>query len=95
MNQVCIEWKNTIDEQDHGAVKTRLPLTIGRAAYNDIVLPMLSAGVASTHAQLKNIGGTLMLVDLRDKNIAFGSAPKPVGWKKTFNIGLYCLTVSA
>ena len=90
---IQLQWKHILKEADAGMVTTSLPVSIGRAPGNDVLLTDRRAGVSRRHAQLVMEQGSLVLLDRQSSNGVFvGSqrvsrAALPDGG--AFFVGLY------
>jgi predicted component of type VI protein secretion system len=68
MTQVQLHWENLLETQDHGEATLALPIMIGRAQNNDVVLAAKEAGVSRWHACIRVEADHIVLVDQHSTN---------------------------
>ena len=74
MAYVKLKWINLIDDSDKGELTASLPINIGRAPENDLVLAAKRVGVlrhlsvSRQHARLSRENANLMLIDQQSSN---------------------------
>lgn len=97
MKQVCVQWQNMTDNSDNGLIIGSLPMFIGRAEQNDVVLTASSSGVSRRHARLAQVNGHVVLTDLHSTNGTFSNGEQvgemTMSQQTPFYIGLYRLTI--
>ncbi|MCP4415301.1 MAG: FHA domain-containing protein [Chloroflexi bacterium] len=98
MAYIMLKWINLMDETDKGEWATSLPVNIGRASGNDLVLTATKIGVSRQHARLSREDADVVLTDLQSKNGVYVGNERisktAVSHKTTFIVGAYRMTVT-
>ena len=97
-HQIQLQWVNQMRLADQGQATLPLPITIGRAESNDVVLADRRAGVSRWHARVVRERGQLLLIDQHSTNGIFVGETRitrtPLQSGTTFRIGAFDLTLT-
>ncbi len=95
---IQLKWVNSRREDDQGNAYMTLPVSIGRALSNDIILADNQAGVSRWHACLSYEDDQIILMDQNSTNGIFVDEEKVtrhfITSGTTFRVGTFELTVT-
>ncbi len=95
---IMLKWINLMDDTDKGELATSLPVNIGRASGNDLLLTAEKVGVSRQHARLNQKDAEILLTDLQSRNGVFVGNERigktAVSHKTNFTIGAYRMTLT-
>ena len=97
MTTIQIQWQHVLDNSIQGEVEATLPLHIGRATDNELVLNDYLKSVSRHHALLTDVDGAIVLKDVGSMNgvqvngrsITYAVLPN----KAQFTVGAFALTM--
>ena len=98
MTQIQLQWVNLIHEENRGEVHLPLPINIGRALSNDLVLEANEAGVSRWHACVIREDGQVVVIDQHSTNGVFIGSDRiskaVVSSGTTFRVGAFDITLT-